>query len=89
MSETTPYASRLVDRVAVVTGGASGIGRAMCERIASEGAKVAVVDLDEEKRIDRVSLDMLELRKAATCEEKKDWVEKLRKLGGKIQRVTQ
>ena len=27
MSETTPYASRLVDRVAVVTGGASGIGR--------------------------------------------------------------
>ena len=41
----------------------------------------ALVDLDEEKRIDRVSLDMLELRKAPTCEEKKDWVEKLRKLG--------
>src|ERR1700722_14360949 len=45
---TTPYASRLVDRVAVITGGASGIGRAMCERFASEGASVAVVDLDEE-----------------------------------------
>ena len=29
----------------------------------------------------RVSLDMLELRKAPACEEKKDWVEKLRKLG--------
>src|ERR1700736_711960 len=47
MSESTAYARRLVDRVAVVTGGASGIGRARCERRAAEGAAVAVVDLDE------------------------------------------
>jgi NAD(P)-dependent dehydrogenase (short-subunit alcohol dehydrogenase family) len=46
MSDSMPYAHRLVDKVAVVTGGASGIGRAMCERFAAEGAKVAVADLD-------------------------------------------
>ena len=44
-------------------------------------AAAALADLDEEKRVDRVSLDMLELRKASTCEEKRDWVVKLGKLG--------
>lgn len=32
---------------AFVTGGASGIGRATCRRMAAEGARVAVVDIDE------------------------------------------
>jgi NAD(P)-dependent dehydrogenase (short-subunit alcohol dehydrogenase family) len=36
----------LEDKVAAVTGGAGGIGRAICQRYALEGAKVAVADLD-------------------------------------------
>jgi 2-hydroxycyclohexanecarboxyl-CoA dehydrogenase len=35
-------------RVAIVTGAAQGIGRAVCERLTSEGARVAAVDLNEE-----------------------------------------
>ena len=45
--ESTPRSSRFGGRVAVVTGAARGIGAATALRLAREGARVAILDLNE------------------------------------------
>ena len=40
---------KLEGRVAIVTGGAQGIGRAIVDKLAEEGARVIVADIDGEK----------------------------------------
>lgn len=46
ISDGSPVGQRFTDRVAVVTGGGSGIGRAVALRLVSEGARVVVADID-------------------------------------------
>ena len=47
---------QLRDRVAVVTGGASGIGLAMCQRFGQEGVKVVMADIVPERLDESVAL---------------------------------
>jgi NAD(P)-dependent dehydrogenase (short-subunit alcohol dehydrogenase family) len=48
-------AGRIQDRVAVITGGCSGIGLATVERFVVEGAKVVVGDIDDQRGKDLVT----------------------------------
>jgi len=46
----------LEGKVVVVTGGGSGIGRAVCQRFAQEGAKIAILDIDARGAIETANL---------------------------------
>ena len=41
---------RFVDKIALVTGGANGLGRGMVEQLVKEGAQVAIFDIEDDTR---------------------------------------
>ncbi|MBT9475202.1 SDR family NAD(P)-dependent oxidoreductase [Polaromonas sp.] len=49
LSRPGPHLGRFQGQVAIVTGGASGIGEATCRRLAAEGATVVVADVNGER----------------------------------------
>lgn len=53
----------LHDKIAVVTGGGSGLGRATCQQLVAQGAKVAIFDFNEDAAKDAVA----ELGEANAC----------------------
>ena len=72
MSSLAPLdlTQRLAGRVAVITGGASGIGLATAKRFAAEGATVVIGDLDEEAGLAAADLlDCLFVRVDVTDED--------------------
>ena len=58
------------DKVVVVTGGAQGIGKCICERFKQAGAKVCVIDILENDYFvgDLANKDTLELFAQKVCD---------------------
>ncbi|MFI5045899.1 MAG: SDR family NAD(P)-dependent oxidoreductase [Acidimicrobiia bacterium] len=72
---------QLTGRVAVVTGGAGGIGRAICERFGQEGMKVVVADLDKaalDAAVEELRAKSVEVTGVSVDVTKRESVESLR-----------
>ena len=47
--------STFLDKVCIVTGGASGLGREVCKQLVSAGARVVLADIDIARATEAVS----------------------------------
>ncbi len=82
LKETPNVTSSLEGRIAVVTGGASGIGEACARDLAARGAQVVVADVDEPRAqavafsIPRGVVGRLDVTRPDDIETVADWVER-------------
>ena len=81
---------KLKNKVAIITGSASGIGRGIAHAMAKEGAHVAIVDVNEEKgketlaEINEITEGMLFIKDISQAENAQLIVDEVVKKFGKI-----
>jgi len=77
---------RLAEKVALVTGGASGLGRAIAQRLAAEGARVVISDVDPRAGAQTAAKGDLIFLEHDVCDEKR-WVEVVDEIKSRLGRL--